>query len=118
MSVATLADQGHPRIKSNAWIARNKRIVSKSYVFGRVGDDHQISLRYGVGEEGNFTRGLVCIQSDDGLEPLAMGINKSNSGNRNTADISSQAGDVVVGIFSISILHVVLTESGKPCGFV
>ena len=71
-----------------------------------------------MGAEGNVARSFLCVQPEDGLEPLAFGVYEGDGSNRRTADERRQAGDVVVGVFGGGVKDVKITQGIKPGVFV
>ena len=73
----------------------DQRIVAKTCVIQGVAHFQQGIGMHGVGAEGQLARGLLGIQADPALEPLALGIDQRDQGNGRVADLRSQCGDVI-----------------------
>lgn len=80
-------------------VGRNQRVAVKTPVVAGVVDHHDLAWREdGVGTESDFTRGLGGGHPHLGLEPLPLGIDQRDDGDRRTADMRRQIGNVVVGL--------------------
>ncbi len=58
-----------------------------------------------MGEKAIFARGFAVLQFDTLLEPLAIHVYQRAQGNRRTADICSQAGNVVIALLLGCVEH-------------
>lgn len=62
--------------------------------------------------------GLADAQPDDGLEPLAMGIDEGDGGDGYAADKGGEVGDVVVCVIGVSIQDTVFVQDGETFDFI
>src|SRR4051794_9693285 len=66
----------------------------------------------------NVPRGFTCPQPDFGLEPLPVGIDEVDRGDRGLTDIGCKARQVVELRFPRSIHDTVTVESFEPLDFI
>jgi hypothetical protein len=116
--VSLLGEQGRTCIETNVWFARDKRVVGKARVGLRVGDDQKIGAENGVSAEGDLTRCLQSVQTDDGLEPLPVLVDQGDSGNRDTADMGCQPHKVIEFFLGRRVQKFMVLQGSKSLIFV
>jgi hypothetical protein len=78
---------------------------------------HQdVIIQDGVSAEGGITTGFRRLETDPGFEPLTIGINQTDQGDRCMADECGQRRDVVIGLLGCRIENSLLSECFQPGG--
>ena len=111
-------NQGLASVEPNVGGSGNQRIVSEPSVFGRVGNFKDFGLFDGVGAEGYVSRGFSHLDSDRGLEPLAVTVNKSDERDRRLADHGGESAEVVVLFLEFRVENLVRPKGRQPLFFI
>lgn len=87
--------QGSSGIEANVWIGSDQGVVSEARVLGRVLNLKNIALQDRMGTKSQISMGFRRIDPDLRFEPLAVGIDERNQGDRRTTNLRSEQGDVI-----------------------
>ena len=89
------SDQRRTRIKADAWITRDQRILREAFILRGIRHDEQVAVMQGVSAESDIARRLRHFCADPRLVPLAMLIDQGDHGNRGSANLRRQGGQIV-----------------------
>jgi len=91
-----LRHQRCARIKPNGRARQDQRVVLEPGVFEGVGDDEHVAAEDGVSAKRMLARRFGrTVHTDRGFEPLPLVINEADHGDRCSANIGRNAGEVV-----------------------
>ncbi|CAM5417504.1 hypothetical protein FALB51S_02451 [Frigidibacter albus] len=95
--------QRDAEIAADPGIARHKRVHREARIFRCVRNHHWLVPLNGVVAKGHLARGLAERQPDDGLEPLAFGVDQADGGDRHAHNVADKPGQLVERLLSGSI---------------
>ena len=102
--------EGHARVEANVGIAGDQRVIAESRIKAGVRYLHQGALLYGMGAEGEITRGFLRIQAHPTFEPLAPLIDQRNQRNGHLQPERCQGRDVIKGLFAVAVHDLILRQ--------
>jgi hypothetical protein len=87
--------QNRTGVKTQAIVGGYHWIVAGAVVFKRIRNHKQVLFEYRVFADGNIQRSLTDSESDLGLEPLTVPVQKIQNGNRHFADAGGHSGEFI-----------------------
>ena len=86
-------------VEANFRRVNDQRIIVKTLVFERVGNDQRSIVEDGMSAKGNVASGRIELQPALRLEPLAVGVDQRNVGDGNVVDAGRQSHDSIEALF-------------------
>jgi hypothetical protein len=89
----------HPGVEADAGRPDDQRVVGEAIVSGRVQDDERLVAEDRVPAERDLARRLRDVETDAGLEPLAIAVDQRDQADRHLEELPRQPDDgVEVGL--------------------
>jgi len=96
-------------------LARDQRIGGETRIERGVGHHHGVAAGGdGVGAEGNAGRGLLLVETDARLEPLAAAVDQAHQRDRRFGDCRRETGDTVEVRIGCRIHGAQALKHGEP----
>lgn len=91
----------------------DQRIVSEAIVLGEVRNDENARLEDCVPADGHVEREGVRADANLRFEPLVIGNDEVDHGNRCFKDVRSQLGHIIEGVFPAAVEYRVAFDRGQ-----
>jgi hypothetical protein len=99
-------------------LAGHQRVVGEAGVRAGVRDDERVGLEDRMAAEGDFAAGLVGGQAALRLEPLPVGVEQGEVGDRHVEDRHRQPDDPIEAFFGRRVEQFEGVQVGEPFGLV
>ena len=94
-------------------VARDLRVIPKTLVLQRVGDDEEILRRDGVRAERHRTGHFRGRDAGARLEPLAVSVHEPDERHRRAADMGREQREIVDAALGVHIEDPMLAQRGQ-----
>src|SRR5271166_3224886 len=115
--VSIFVDQRRSRVKANVRLAQDQGILAKARILQRVRNDEQILLLDGMRTDGQLQWRFTNLDTDGGLEPLAMIVQQRQHGHGRLTDVRSENDQSIEGFLGIGIEDCIAVQRGESRRF-